>query len=385
VAITAEEVMISYKRYLNPDFITAEPNNQLKKIFQNKNLLWTSSGRGSIEAIIKMLNLKPGDKILLPPFIAHGVILPLKRNKISLEFYKSNDDLTFDLKDIAKLIAEKSSVKAILIIHYFGYPQPIDTLKNYINNKKIFIIEDCAQAFLSCYEDGSMIGTKGDVSLFSLSKSLPIPDGSFVIINNPSILMEQIKYKFSVLSKSALINHYIYLKIKYLQSNLSNRFIYYLMNFISKFPYLLYYISLCWQKNPTKISNISKEILQKFDFVKFKEKRISNYYELIKECSLSNYTFPRFISQKPYVLIGIPFLSGNKIKVISQLKKNGYEVLNYNKLWNFIPKSKLAHFHNELLFYENHLLLPVNENIEKESIKELLTKTIELICDENSD
>ena len=63
------------------------------------------------------------------------------------------------------------NVKAILITHFLGFPQPIDEIKRICNERNLFLIEDCAHAFLSSY-NGNPLGSYGDIAVFSLLKDI---------------------------------------------------------------------------------------------------------------------------------------------------------------------------------------------------------------------
>ena len=52
--------------------------------------------------------------------------------------------------------------------------------------RELFLFEDCAHSLFSSFGDRPL-GSYGDVSIFSFRKSLPIPDGGVLVINNPEI------------------------------------------------------------------------------------------------------------------------------------------------------------------------------------------------------
>jgi hypothetical protein len=53
--------------------------------------------------------------------------------------------------------------------------------------KKIFLIEDCAHALLSSHK-GQSLGSDGDISIFSLLKTLPVPNGGILLLNNGNLI-----------------------------------------------------------------------------------------------------------------------------------------------------------------------------------------------------
>ena len=60
--------------------------------------------------LFKLLELKKGDKVLLPAFVAHGIVLPIKRMGLKIEYYKSDANLAPDYLDIEKKIKLEKTV-----------------------------------------------------------------------------------------------------------------------------------------------------------------------------------------------------------------------------------------------------------------------------------
>ena len=65
----------------------------------------------------------------------------------------------------------------MLVIHFNGWPQPIEEIRSLCREHGAALIEDCALAFLSA-RDGAPLGSFGDASVFCLYKTLPLPHGA---------------------------------------------------------------------------------------------------------------------------------------------------------------------------------------------------------------
>ncbi|MCD6322103.1 MAG: aminotransferase class V-fold PLP-dependent enzyme [Clostridiales bacterium] len=150
---------------------------------QSRNIYFFSA-RYALAAAIEVLGLKAGDKILVPAYNCGVELDPLLSFGLELEFYKVNKDLLVDLDDFFKRIGD--STKAALVTHFLGFPQPIDEIKNICLENNLFLIEDSAHALLSAGPDGPL-GCSGDVSIFSLLKTLPVPNGGVLLLNNPAL------------------------------------------------------------------------------------------------------------------------------------------------------------------------------------------------------
>lgn len=156
----------------------------------NRKKLFYKSARNAFHYFLKSLDFGEGDKILLPSYIGwssregSGIFDPIKNLSLNYCFYKLDESLNSDLSDIKTLIKNNKSVKAILIVHYFGFPDSnLEELARIANENNIILIEDCAHALLSDLIGGSC-GREGSVSFYSLHKLLPLKYGGALILND---------------------------------------------------------------------------------------------------------------------------------------------------------------------------------------------------------
>ena len=84
-------------------------------------------------------------------------------------------------------VAEKITdcTRALLVVHYGGYPADIDELYALARSRGISIVEDCAHACGSTYK-GRRIGSHGDLHAFSFHavKNLPMGDGGALTVRH---------------------------------------------------------------------------------------------------------------------------------------------------------------------------------------------------------
>jgi dTDP-4-amino-4,6-dideoxygalactose transaminase len=153
----------------------------------NLPVCYTPSARDAFRRILKQLNFSNSEYILLPAYVGitdkegSGVFDPVRGLGLKYDFYKVDNKLEFDYKDIEKNIKEKK-VKALLVIHYFGFLRKgMGKLRQLCNKEKIILIEDCAHAMDSFYHKRAYtnIGKTGDFSFYSIHKYLPTKDGGF--------------------------------------------------------------------------------------------------------------------------------------------------------------------------------------------------------------
>lgn len=192
---------ISGKPYPFLNQLLSESKKAIRTPFPlyRKNLHFFFSGRYAFAGAMKVLDLSPGDEILFPSYSCGIELDSIRYCKLKPVFYKINRKLLVDIEDVLQKIT--SRVKALLIIHYLGFPQPVDEIRRICSEKKIYLIEDCAHAFLSSYM-GHPLGSYGDASFFSLWKTLPVPNGGVLNINRKGYTctrQQQNPSKFSTL------------------------------------------------------------------------------------------------------------------------------------------------------------------------------------------
>lgn len=177
--------------------ITKSPTNY--KAFK-KNIYFTNSARIAFSKILKIIKFCDDDILLTPAYIGYtdregsGVLDPIDENNIKYEFYPVLKNMQVDLDELEKIIKSKS-IKAILLIHYFGFLYcDIMRLKKICQDNSVLLIEDCAHTIYSKFED-KYLGDFGDFSFYSIHKVLPVNSGGYLKINNPAFLKENILIK----------------------------------------------------------------------------------------------------------------------------------------------------------------------------------------------
>jgi dTDP-4-amino-4,6-dideoxygalactose transaminase len=142
-------------------------------------LFWARNG---IYHGLAALGVKPGENVLVPAYHCKSSVEPIVQGGGGVKFYDTSIDLNPDFSDIKKQIDHKT--RAILAVHYFGFPQPIQKFRQLCDAHNLFLIEDCAHVLTGRTPDGTLLGETGDISVFSWRKFFPIPDGGQLVINN---------------------------------------------------------------------------------------------------------------------------------------------------------------------------------------------------------
>lgn len=157
------------------------------------------SGRSSLDAILKTLNLQAGDEILLQALTCIVVPNPIINNKLT-PIYIDIDPHTYNMdpQDLQKKITKRT--KAILIQHTFGYPAAMLPILQIAKQHKLLIIEDCAHSLGATYQqppyENTPIGSLSHAAFFSFGRDKMISSvyGGCAIIKSSSQALQMQKY-----------------------------------------------------------------------------------------------------------------------------------------------------------------------------------------------
>lgn len=131
-------------------------------------------GRHALWQGVKALGLGPGDAVLVPAYHCGTEIEALVQAGLACRLYEASESLEPDQGELDSLVDDQ--VRALFLIHYLGFPQRVDRWRRWCDERGLLLIEDCAQAWLSAL-DGQPLGSFGDLAIFSIYKTLGLPDG----------------------------------------------------------------------------------------------------------------------------------------------------------------------------------------------------------------
>lgn len=167
---------------LSPAELVTRPRQPLPFPFADARTRFFYLGRGAVHRAVEALGLV-GEELLVPAY-HHGVeIEALAHAGAKLRFYGIDRSFRADLKSIADQLTDRT--RALYVIHYAGFPQPMDDLLAIARARGLKVIEDCALSLLS--RDGARpLGSRGDAGIFCLYKTLPVPNGGALWMPAPA-------------------------------------------------------------------------------------------------------------------------------------------------------------------------------------------------------
>ncbi len=144
----------------------------------------THMGRVAIRQACDVLRLGSGDEVLVPAYNCGTEVDALLAAGASVVLYRVDRAARIDVDDLQARISPRT--RAVYVIHYFGFPQPLDRIVALCRERGLRLIEDCALSLFS--RDGAEpIGCRGHVSIFNFPKSAPVPDGGALVVNDAAL------------------------------------------------------------------------------------------------------------------------------------------------------------------------------------------------------
>ena len=139
-------------------------------------------GRVALYAILKALDVRPGDRVVLPGYTCFAVPSAVVFAGAQ-PVYADIDPETFHPSPEGTMKACRAGERprAILIQHTFGIPADAARIVAWAREQGIVVIEDCAHVLGSRYRDGlgawQEVGTLGDAAFFSSQWNKPVSTG----------------------------------------------------------------------------------------------------------------------------------------------------------------------------------------------------------------
>ena len=137
---------------------------QLRNLFSIKHALLTSSCTHGLEMATMVLNLGPGDEVIIPSFTFVSTANAILRGRGKPVFCEINErTATIDVEDLERRITKKT--RAVIVVHYAGVAAEMDEICALARRHNIVVIEDAAQGVNAKYK-GKFLGTIGDIGCF---------------------------------------------------------------------------------------------------------------------------------------------------------------------------------------------------------------------------
>ena len=167
-------------RWLGMGKVTIDFENNLSNYLGTKHVLAVSSCTDALFLALKALDIGPDDEVIVPSFTWCSTVNSIIYTGATPVFCDVEiSSMNVDFSSILKKITDKT--KVVLVVHFGGLAVEVKKLKSLLP-KSISIVEDAAHAFGSKYEDGTYVGSSGNLTCFSFyaNKNLSTGDGGAI-------------------------------------------------------------------------------------------------------------------------------------------------------------------------------------------------------------
>lgn len=144
-----------------------------------------TNGTAALHLAAVALGLGPGDEVVCPSltFVASAAAMRQAGADVRLADSLSLDDFSLDPAELERLAGPRT--RAVVLLHYGGYPADVEAIERVTRERGLLVIEDAAHA-LGAALDGRACGTMGDAGCFSFfpNKNMTTAEGGMVVFRD---------------------------------------------------------------------------------------------------------------------------------------------------------------------------------------------------------
>ncbi len=328
--------VLSKSNFIDGDDVKIFENN-FNKLCKTKHCITVGNGTDAIYIALKSLGLKKNSEVIVPAMTWKSTALAPLNLGLNVKIVDTEKNgSNYDLSQLKKSITKHT--KVIIAVHLYGNPADIMEIRKIVKNKKIYILEDAAQAHGAFdYDANKVVGSIGDIACFSFypGKNLgAYGDGGCLTTNN------------SKLAK----------KIRMIKN----------LGSLKKFDCEIAGVNSRLDTIQAAILNLKIKELNKNN-----KKRISN--ASIYKNKINNNRIKILNYKKGCVFHQFIVISKFKKKIIKSLKENEIQFgqhypISINNLKIFKKKREKKNFKNAELLANYSLSLPIDPNLKKREI-----------------
>jgi len=335
-----------------------------------------ATGRSAICHMISCLPQPNAKTVLLPAYIAEGVIRPFLNAGFEILFYRLEKDLRPVINDIDRLLERINGLSVTVLIHYFGFSSRSAELSEILGKHNTVVFDDLAHAPFTMDSSGKLLAEEAELALYSLNKFLPVIDGAILSSKRADM---GVAFNESKLSELPVTTQHAYSRHLHAGYDL----------FKSKDPvqcrqnleileaaYEEYYSVINAEIIPFRQSTESSQIEEKFPYNGLIKRRKLNSSLLYETLRSATFTLLHPVLPDEVVPWCIPATvpAYKRVEVLNRLFDQGVLLSVLEDKWDFIPEEKSNMFSVEQAFINEHVLIPVSEFISTDAMSDMIDK-----------
>jgi dTDP-4-amino-4,6-dideoxygalactose transaminase len=147
-----------------------------------------ANGTAALHLALVALGCGPGDEVIVPSLnfvAAANTIANTGADPVFCDIV-GPDELNLDPADVEAAVGPRT--KAVVVLHYAGFPCAMDAIGEIAERHGLAVVEDAAHA-PGASLGGRMCGTLGRVGCFSFfsNKNLPVGEGGMIVTDEPEL------------------------------------------------------------------------------------------------------------------------------------------------------------------------------------------------------
>ena len=323
--------------------------------------------RNAIYFLFRALReVNPSVTVLAPDYYSGNEIMAMQAAGVRIHYCPVGSDMQWDPSEVERL-CRIHSPDVLYVIHYAGWPQPIDQLADLCRRREMLLVEDCALSLLSESEDRRPLGSFGQWSVFCLYKTLPLPNGALLVQNDLRIeSLERLRLRPpGAASVAGRIAELLVQRIRG-RSNSVGAALQALKRGMGIAAGAMDVrranvgdIGFNLDEVDLAMSPVSTRLLQRFDYTDIRRRRIANYRQLLDE--IESHVRPMFpVLPEGVCPLFFPLVVPDKAEVAQALRRRGVDALEF---WND-PVGDGSEMSPPARFFREHVLeLPIHQDL----------------------
>jgi perosamine synthetase len=149
-----------------------------------------SSGTSALRLCLAVIGIRKNDEVILPTMTMISTALAVSYHSARPVFIDSNPETgNIDTAKIESAITKRT--KAIISVHLYGNPAPMDEINALAKKYKLKVVEDGAEAIGAMYKN-KKVGTLSDLTAFSsyVNKIVTTGQGGMITTDSKKLYLE---------------------------------------------------------------------------------------------------------------------------------------------------------------------------------------------------
>lgn len=145
----------------------------LRTLYAPAHVTHWSLARHALVAALRSSGAVDGATVLLPSFVCRDLLGAVAAAGARHAYY--------DVDERLRPLDLPVGARAVIAVDYFGFAAPIEPFRALCADTGAALIEDNAHGLLSRDADGALLGTRGDLGILSMRKTLRLADGGALL------------------------------------------------------------------------------------------------------------------------------------------------------------------------------------------------------------